>query len=134
MLREKLNDTDFSVLGRMLDGIEQGDLEVLRRCFAPGALVWHNDDETEQDVDQVIASIRGLCDLSTSRSYRDRRTATVGAQAFIQHTLTATLNSGRQLRMPAMMRVLVDADGLIERLEEYLDSRAVDCLAEEVSE
>lgn len=131
MLTEQSTATDFSVVSRMLDAIERGDTRGLGGCFAQGALAWHNNDEIDQDVDGVLALIDHLCAVSTSRTYENRRMTTVGSQAFIQHTLTATLRSGRQLRMPAMMRVVVNSDGLVERLEEYLDSRAVDCLAEE---
>ena len=132
MLTEQHLSTDFSVVRRMLDAIERGDMDMLRRCFAPGALTWHNYDEIEQDVDTVIATLGHLCAISTSRAYEGRRTTTVGSQAFLQHTLTATLRSGRQLRMPAIMRVEVNSDGLVGRLEEYFDSRATDPIAEEV--
>lgn len=131
MLTEQSPVTDFSVVSRMLDAIEQGDTETLRSCFTADAQAWHNNDEIEQNVDDVIALISHLCAVSTSRTYKDRRIATVGSQAFIQHILTAELRSGRQLRMPAMMRLVINPEGLVERLEEYLDSRAVDCLAEE---
>ncbi|MGW2523492.1 nuclear transport factor 2 family protein [Streptomyces sp. NPDC001617] len=110
--------------------IEKGDMDGLRRCFAPGALVWHNHDEIEQDVDAVIALLGHLCAVSTSRTYEDRHITTVGSQAFLQHTLTAELRSGGTFRMPAMMRVQVDSDGLVTRIEEYFDSRALDSLAE----
>lgn len=131
MLTEQSETIDFSVVGRMLDAIERGDTRGLRDCFVPEALAWHNNDENDQDVDGVVALIDHLCAVSTSRTYEDRRMATVGSQAFIQHTLTAALRSGGQLRMPAMMRVVVNTNGLVERLEEYIDSRAVDCLAAE---
>lgn len=123
--------TDFGVVDRMLDAIERGDMEQLRACFATGAESWHNSDEATQTVDETVGLISYLCTVSTSRSYQDRRVTTAGSQAFLQHTLTAVLKSGNQLRMPAMMRIVVNADGLVERLEEYLDSRDVDCLAEE---
>jgi ketosteroid isomerase-like protein len=133
MLVQQSHTTDFSALTRMFDAIEQGDMETVRRCYAPNALTWHNNDEIEQDVDAVIELLTYLCSASTSRAYQDRRLTTVGSQAFVQQTLTAELRSGRQLRMPAMMRVQLNADGLVERIEEYLDSRAVDALAEEAS-
>lgn len=133
MLTDECHATDFSVVSRMLDAIEQGDTDTLRGCFAAGALAWHNNDELEQDVETVVAIIGHLCAVSTSRVYEDRRVTTVGSQAFIQHTLTASLHSGTQLRMPAMMRIVVNHDGLVERIEEYLDSRDVDCLAEETA-
>ena len=130
MLTDESGTTDFSNVSRMLDAIEKGDMDELRRCLAPGALTWHNIDEVEQDVDTSIAVLGNFCTISTSRAYEDRRVTTVGSLAFLQHTLTATLRSGAQFRMPAMMRVEVGSDGLVARIEEYFDSRVLDGLAE----
>ena len=129
MLTEDTRTTDFTVIDTLLTAIEHGDLDRLRRCFAPGALTWHNNDEIEQDVNTVVAVLGGLCAASSSRRYTDRRITTVGSQAFLQHTLTAELHSGVRFRMPAMMRVEVDADGLVARIEEYFDSAVLAVLA-----
>ncbi|SFO50139.1 SnoaL-like domain-containing protein [Pseudonocardia ammonioxydans] len=117
------------VIDRMVAGIENGDMDELRACFAPDALVWHNDDEVDQNLDTVVKMLGGLCAASTRRTYEQRRTSVVGRVAFQQHVLTADLLSGRTLRLPAMMRLEIGADGLIRRLEEYYDSRATDVLA-----
>ena len=132
MPTQQLDDIDFSVVSRMLEAIERGDMDTMRRCFAPEALIWHNHDGLEMDVESTVGRIGYLCAVSTSREYKDRRMATVGSVVFIQHTLTAGLLSGRRLEMLAIMRIELDADGLVMRMEEYLDSRAVDCLGEEV--
>jgi uncharacterized protein len=124
MLTEEARATDFSVVSTMLDAIERGEMDELRRCFAPSALAWHNFDEIEQDVDGVVATLAHICAITTSRTYADRRVVTVGSQAFLQHTLTATFRSGRRSRMPVMMRVEVDSDGLVARIEEYFDPSA----------
>lgn len=121
---------DFSVVSTLLAAIEKGDMDEVRRCFAPGALTWHNFDEIEQDVHAMAAMLGHLCALSTSRAYEDRRITTVGSQAFLQYTLTAVLHSGGRFRMPAMMRLEIDSDGLVARIEEYFDSRVLDSLTE----
>ncbi|ATY12066.1 hypothetical protein CU254_17545 [Amycolatopsis sp. AA4] len=125
--------TDFSVVDRMFGAIEKGDMDELRTCFAPGARAWQNRNEKDLDVDKVIATLSRLCAMSTVRAYEDQRSTAVGSQLFRQHTLTAVLRSGHQLRLPAMMRVEVDSDGLVARLEEYYDSRATDVLAEKAN-
>jgi hypothetical protein len=130
--REMMTENgDFGVVTKMLDVIEQGDMETFRTYHTPDALIWHNFDETAQDLDTVIAALSHFCANSTDRAYEDRRVTIVGSQAFLQHTLTATLRSGHKLRLPAMMRVEISSDGLVKRLEEYVDSRAMDCLLEE---
>ncbi|MFF1299550.1 MULTISPECIES: nuclear transport factor 2 family protein [unclassified Streptomyces] len=129
MSSKEPDPTDFSVVHTLLAAIEKGDMDEVRRCFAPGALTWHNFDEIEQDVHAMAAMLGHLCDLSTSRNYEDRHITTVGSQAFLQYTLTAALRSGDRFRMPAMMRLEIDSDGLVARIEEYFDSRVLDSLA-----
>ncbi|WP_406632412.1 nuclear transport factor 2 family protein [Amycolatopsis sp. WGS_07] len=129
-MADALTATDFSVVDRMFGAIEKGDMDELRTCFAPGARAWQNYNEKDLTVDRVIAILGRLCALSTVRTFEDQRVTAVGSQLFRQHTLTAMLRSGRQLRLPVMMRVEVDSDGLVARLEEYYDSRATDVLAE----
>lgn len=120
--------TDFSAIDMMFKAIEQGDMDSLRTCFTPDALIWHNFDGVDADVDTTVAILGGLCAASSSRSYEDRRRTTVGSLAFLQHTLTAELPSGDRLVLPAMMRVEVADNGLISRIDEYFDSRATDVL------
>jgi hypothetical protein len=131
MMTEGSGTADFGVVSKMLDAIEKGDMETFRTFHTPDALIWHCYDETEQDLETVIGALSHFCAISTDRAYEDRRVTIVGSQAFLQHTLTATLRSGRRFRLPAMMRVEISSDGLVKRLEEYADSRATDCLAEE---
>ncbi|MCX5366945.1 nuclear transport factor 2 family protein [Streptomyces sp. NBC_00124] len=129
MASKEPDPTNFSVVNTLLAAIERGDLDQVRRCFAPSALTWHNFDEIEQDVHAMAAMLGHLCAHSTSRSYEDRRITTVGSQAFLQYTLTAALHSGDHFRMPAMMRLEIGSDGLVARIEEYFDSRVLDSLA-----
>jgi ketosteroid isomerase-like protein len=122
-------DTDVAVLDRMLGSIEAGDIDALRTCYTPDAVVWHAHDEVEQDVDTFTAVLAGLCAVSTRRSYEHRRRTVVGRVAFLQHVLTADLVSGDTFRLPAMMRVEINEDGLVFRIEEYFDSRPLASLA-----
>ena len=122
-------DITSEVVDRMFSAIESGDIDTLRACFAPGALVWHNDNEADQDIDTVVDILGKLCAFSTRRSYEQRRTTVVGRVTFQQHVLTADLLSGKTLHLPAMMRIEVGGDGLIVRIDEYYDSRATDVLA-----
>lgn len=122
-------DTDLTVLDRMLGSIEAGDIDALRTCYTPDAVVWHAHDEVEQDVDTFTAVLASLCAVSTRRSYEQRRRTVVGRVAFLQHVLTADLVSGDTFRLPAMMRVEINEDGLVFRIEEYFDSQALASLA-----
>ncbi|SEC42035.1 SnoaL-like domain-containing protein [Streptomyces sp. 3213] len=120
----------YEAIDRMYTATEDGDMELLLTCFASDAVVWHADDEVEQDVDTCLQRIAQLGPASSKVAYEDRRMTAVGQQVFLQHTLTADLLTGSRLRLPAFMRVELSPDGLISRLEEYYDSRATDVLAE----
>ena len=121
-------EMDFSVIETMVRAIEQGDMEALRTCFTPDARVWHNYDGVELDVDGTIAGLASLCEQSHRRTYEKRRMTTVGRLAFLQHTLAVELDSGKRMELVAAMRVEIGPEGLISRIEEYFDSRALDVL------
>ncbi len=116
------------VVNRMSDALEKGDMEAFGACFSTEALIWHNDDEVERGVDEVSATLGYAFSLSTSVRYLDRRIVRTGNLYFVRHVLTAELRSGKTLRLPAMMCIETNADGLITRIEEYYDSRALDVL------
>lgn len=115
-------------VARMFAAVSQGDMTAFKACFAPGALIWHNDDEIEQDVEAVSALLGHLHASSRSVSYEEQRIVRSGNVLFVQHVLTAPLNSGGELRVPAMMRIELADGGRVARIEEYYDSRATDCL------
>jgi ketosteroid isomerase-like protein len=123
---------ETSAVKAMLEAIEAGDMERLRRCFAPNARFWHSHDRLEQNIDEVLQLLGAFCAASTVRSYEDRRSTSVGAEAFLRHTLTATLHSGRRVEIPTMMCVQLGPDGLVQRIDEYFDSRALDPVFAEI--
>lgn len=112
----------------MFAAIQQGDMDALKACFTPGGVVWHNDDELEVGIDEVCANLGQLCAASGGITYEDQRTVRAGNLCFVQHVLTAQLHSGDSLRVPALMRVETDSEGLVARIDEYYDSRTTDCL------
>jgi ketosteroid isomerase-like protein len=120
------NESDH--VTRMFAAISRGDMPAFKACFAPGALIWHNDDEKEQDVDTVAALLGHLCASSTSVTYKEQRIVHCDDVLFVQHILTAPLKTGGELRLPAIMRIGLADDGRVARIEEYYDSRATDCL------
>lgn len=114
---------------QMFDAIEAGDIERLASCFAPGAIAWHNDNPKWEDVRVSFPILKALHDSATQVRYLDRRVTEAGNTCFVQHILTASFQSGAVLHLPIIMRVDVDDDGRVSRLEEYYDSRGTDCLA-----
>lgn len=113
---------------QMFAAISRGDMVAFKACLTPDAVIWHNHDNVEQSVDETCQSLAYFCSQSTSRSYQDQRIVNAGRLHFVQHTLVAELKSGKTFRLPAMMRVEVNDDGRIVRIEEYFDGRALDAL------
>ena len=116
-------------IARMFRAIESGDFDGLRTCFTPDGVVWHNIDEKAEDLDAVCTNLGNMVGISDKVAYTDVSTTTVGNQTFAQHVLVADLKSGKQLRLPAMMRIETNDDGLITRIDEYFDSGRLAVLA-----
>ena len=43
------HDTVPEVAARLIGAIEAGDFDGFLACYAPGAVIWHNNDNLEQD-------------------------------------------------------------------------------------
>ena len=101
--------------------IERGDVDAVRACYHPDAKLWHNTDNVEQTVDQNMKLLDWYVKNMTNRQYRIlRRTAL--EDGFLQmHVLEATRPDGQAFKLDACVVVKIE-NGLITRLDEYLDS------------
>ncbi len=106
---------------RFLTGVEAGDQETARACYAPDARIWHNFDNVEQTVDENMRTLRWFARTLPDRRYRVLRREALKDGFLQQHVLEATLPDGTAWAMPACI-VVTAKDGLIVRLDEYLDS------------
>jgi len=117
-----VNEQDILDLAdRFITGVQAGDQEGVRACYAPDAVIWHNFDGVEQTVDQNMRSLRWFARTLPDRRYRILRREAIKDGFMQQHVLEATLPDGTAWAMPACVVVTVK-DGLIARLDEYLDS------------
>ncbi|WP_312163874.1 nuclear transport factor 2 family protein [Phenylobacterium sp.] len=106
---------------RFVDAIEGGDVEAVRACYAPDARIWHNNDGLEQTVDQNIKVLNWFVRKLPDRKYRIVRREALPDGFLQQHVLEATLPDGRPFRMSACCVIRMQ-DGVITRLDEYIDS------------
>lgn len=111
-------------IAKMYRSLESGDFAEFETCFTADAQIWHNFDEEVQPMNVAQKLLEHLAVSSISVTYLDRRATQVANIFFLQHTLTAKLRSGSDLRIPAMMRIVVSNDGLISWIDEYLDAGA----------
>ena len=117
-----MSDEDILELAdRFLTGVQAGDQDGVRACYAPDAVIWNNFDGIEQTVDQNMRSLRWFARTLPDRRYRLLRREAIKDGFMQQHVLEAVLPDGTAWAMPACVVVTVK-DGLIVRLDEYLDS------------
>lgn len=118
------------LIDTMLESVESGELHRFSDCFEPDAVVWHNTDEKEMALSDVLAFIGAVTASSTERRYENKRIVVTGNAAFVQQVLRVTFRNGTEMRCPVMLGIEVSPGGRISRLNEYFDSRSTDCLAE----
>ena len=112
---------------RFFAAIEAGDTDALRSIYSPDAAIWHNTDEVEQSVDENLVVLGWVVRHVQGWHYEDvRRTAFEGG--FVQqHTGKGIAPSGLPFAMPACIVGAVEG-GRVTRIEEYIDSAAVEAL------
>lgn len=111
----------FAICERFLGAIVRGDIEEVRTIYAPDCVIWHNNADATETVDENMRTIEAVPKIVRGFRYEDVvRRAT--ADGFIeQHVVRGTTPSGEELRIPAVLICTV-ANGRITRLDEYLDS------------
>lgn len=112
--------------------IEAGDIEAVRAAYAPEATIWHNTDDYAQPVSENLWVLTWLTRHLADRHYQIIRRVAIPGGVFQQHVLTGTMIDGVSFSMPAAI-VLFFKDSQIIRIEEYLDSRQSDALANAAS-
>ncbi len=115
----------LNLADRLFAAIAANDLDALRNdVYSPDVVVWHNNDNHEQRLEENLKVLNWI-----SRNITDRRYEAVRRQAtdtgFVeQHVLRGTTADGTQLEVPACLVVTVENDR-ISRIDEYLDSAAL---------
>ena len=105
---------------RFIGALGKGDEQMVRACYAPDAVIWHNFDGIEQTVDENVATLHWLRSKLTGIRYEIVHRELLSEGFLQQHVLHGTAQSGKALAMPACVVVRVAA-GRIARLDEYLD-------------
>lgn len=129
-----MSETEIRRLAkRFFDAIEEGDVETVRACYAPGARIWHNTDGLEQGPDDNAKVLASMVRHFENRVYDQRRLEVFDGGFVQQHVLRATRKrDGADVALVACV-VCDVADGQITRLNEYFDSAAVTAFTGAVS-
>ena len=123
-----LDPATEDLASKFIDGIVAGDAEAVAACCAPDVVVWHNYDNLEVPLDKVLPILTWLYRNVSELAYADVRRHAVTGGYVQQHVVQGTKSSnGYRLELPACLVVQV-LDGLIVRLDEYLDSAVITAL------
>jgi ketosteroid isomerase-like protein len=98
------------------------DADAFVAALAPGAVVWHNHDRLEVDARENMAAIGMLSQLVDDLENEFPRVTPVEGGLLVQYVTTGKVRaSGKPFEMQNCLVVLTTPDGLISRIEEYVD-------------
>jgi ketosteroid isomerase-like protein len=120
------NDT-LELADRLFAAIEAGDTATVAALYAPDVKVWHNYDQIEQERDANLAVLGWMSRRVSGIRYEEVRREVLPDGFLQQHVLRGTAPDGSALEVPAILRIYC-ADGVIGRIEEYLDTAQVSSL------
>lgn len=110
------------LLDRIIAAAEAGDPSDLPNVYAPDAVIWHNHDNLDTNVQQNMRVLAGIAKYVDNRKYENRRIQVFEGGVIQQHVLTGIKKStGEKLSLHACVICHIK-DGKITRLDEYLDS------------
>lgn len=110
----------LEVADRLFRAIEEGDIAAVRSIYTASTVVWHNNDQKEQTVDENLAVLSWvIANLKNLRYAEVKRQAT--ATGFVQQHVLRGRFRERDFALPACIVATVEADH-ITRIDEYLDS------------
>jgi ketosteroid isomerase-like protein len=112
---------------RLFAAIEAGDTATVSALYAPDVKVWHNYDQIEQERDANLAVLGWMSKRVKGIRYEEIRREVLPDGFLQQHILRGTAPDGSALEVPAILRIYC-ADGVIGRIEEYLDTAQVSSL------
>lgn len=111
------------LLDRIIAAAESGDSSDLVNIYAEDAEIWHNHDNVTQTVAQNAKLLTKMAEWVGDRRYTNRRIRVFEGGVVQQHVLRGVhRRTGEELAMDACVVVLVNEEGRITRLDEYIDS------------
>ena len=111
----------MSAADDIFGAIEKGDVDGVRAVYAPDAVIWHNFDEVEQNVEDNLRVLGWMAGAFSERRYEVVFRKEWDEGFVQQHVLHLTKKDGTTIALPACIVAKV-ANGKITRIDEYLDS------------
>ena len=118
----------LAVRSRFFGAVTSGDIDAVRACYAPDAVIWHNTDGVNQTVDENLRVLGWIAQNVRDFRYEDVRLEPTATGFVEQHMTCGTSPSGKPFAIPACI-VCTIIDGRVSRLDEYLDSAQTAAIA-----
>lgn len=110
-----------SVAERLFSAIEAGDVDAVAAMWSDDVTVWHAGDKRPSEKARAVQVIEWFVSATADRHYDvlDRRFFDAG---FVQqHVLHGTARDGTPYSLRVGIIIVVGRDGLITRIDQYLD-------------
>jgi ketosteroid isomerase-like protein len=106
---------------RFFDAIERHDLEEVGRIYAPDLAFWANVTGKEITRDENLEILAAGRTVHRRRTYDDRQIRTFAGGFLVQYSCNVVQHDGKRRSLSSCL-VAECRDGLITRIDEYLDS------------
>lgn len=116
------DDDKLAIAARFADASRTNDAEAYAALCAPGAVTWHNFDDLEVSTEQTVQTIAWLHRTVVGLAWTDVAIAPTPTGFVSQSVMTGSAPGG-ELCVHSCVVVTLGDDGLVTRVEEYLDSR-----------
>lgn len=117
-----------AIAEQMFTAIEQGDLDALSAMWSDDVVVWRLGGGRERDKPRALTVIRWFVDNTAGRRYEVLERQVFDGGFVQQHLVHAAAKDGTPVTFRACLVVKV-ANGLVTRIDEYLDSADLAALA-----
>lgn len=114
-------DQIIDVADRLFAAITAGDVEAVAALWADDVAVWHQGDERDSAKARALKVIRWYVGATTYRHYEVLDRQVFGGGFVQQHVLHCTSVGGEEVALRVCLVVKIRDDGLIRRIDEYLD-------------
>jgi ketosteroid isomerase-like protein len=124
-MRESFTEAE-TVADALFTAIEAGDFAAAEALYGSDIAIWHNFSRAVQDKATNLEVLR-QSRQAYEMSYDIKDRIVDGDRVIQQHILTTRLPDGQTFILPAAIFITV-RNGLITRIEEYLDSGQVNAM------
>lgn len=116
-----MTPTVVEVADRLFAAIEYGDRAAVDRMWSPDITVWRVGARRDDDKARALRVIEWFISTTSERSYEILDRQEFGSGFVQQHVLHATGHAGQSISMRVCIVIMLDNEGLINRIDEYFD-------------